>query len=798
MINLLTVSFFLVSCAVFAWLAWKENMARTIIWSRDHPRIVLTLILSVTVFFISQYPDLKVDSSVDSLIITTDESYDFYKKTRKDFISDNISVVYIEDRNLFTKDKLTEVENVFYELKEIPGIAQVDGLYNAKNFNGTSGILDTDPLIVNIPEDKKELESIRWNAMRNPLLMRNLISKDGGAIAINIIADNKTGEKEFNLRVTRDIGRIIKKLEGRVEKVFQLGTPYTRSQISSSIINDLAFFISAAVVMVLIMLIIMFQNFYAAILPMITGGLSLVWSLGFMPLVGIPINILTAIVPPMLLGLGCSEDVHIMSEFYEERDKGMECGEAIAHLAPHIGKAIVITSFTTFAGCLSVNFNEITLIKQFGIVSSFGLIMNFFITVTVMPVYLRFVGHKLRRKKGHDEEHEHTVFHKVSDVFINITFKHRRPVVIFTCLVLIISIMGIYKLRLDNDLLAYFKEKSPIRERSALCNRMVSGAQIFYIILSSPEDGAFNRSENVKIIYDIQDYIKKAGLFDFTISLADHVALIEREMNDGKHEFYQIPHNDDLISQHLLLYHSDDLDRYITFKKDRSNIIVRHNIASSADLKDVLAKLDLYIQEKYGKRLNIRFTGENILFLEAADTMSSGLGQSITSFLLLLFVTMMLFLRDVRLSLVALVPNILPIVIVYGIMGFSGVPINVGTTMIAVITMGVLVDDTTHFMYRFRTMVNSGMDRDSIIKTLLYAESRPVISNSVSLFVGFMVITLSNFVPVIYFGFFSGLINFFGLFSELLITPSILYIIYFKFRESEKWDKDEDLEIEPA
>jgi predicted RND superfamily exporter protein len=798
MINTLTVSFFIISCSIFAWLAWKENMARALIWFRDHPRTVIFVIAAITIFFISRYPYLKVDSSVDSLIITTNESYDYYKQTRKDFISDNISVVYIEDRNLFTKEKLTEVENIFYELKEVPGITQVDGLYNAKNFNGTSGILNTDPLIVNIPEQKAELENIRWNAMRNPLLMRNLISKDGGAIAINIIADNTTGEKEFNLRVTRDIDRVIKKLEGRVEKVFQLGTPYTRSQISSSIINDLAFFISAAVIMVLIMLIFMFQNVYAAILPMITGGLSLVCALGFMPLVDIPINILTAIVPPMLLGLGCSEDVHIISEFYDARDKSMDCGDAIAYLAPHIGKAIVITSFTTFAGCLSVNFNEITLIKQFGIVSSFGLIMNFFITVAVIPVYLRFLGHKLRRKKPHDEEHEHTVFHKISDIFINITFRHRKPVVICTFIVVLIAILGIYRLRLDNDLLAYFKEQSPIRTRSALCNQMVSGAQIFYIILSSPEEGAFNRSENIKIIYDIQDYIKKAGLFDFTISLADHVALIEREMNYGRHEFYQIPHNDDLISQHLLLYHSDDLDRYITFKKDRSNIIVRHNIASSAGLKDVLGKLDVYIQQKYGKKLNIRFTGENILFLEAADTMSSGLGQSIASFLLLLFLTMTLFLRDVKLAFISLIPNILPIVIVYAIMGFSGVPINVGTTMIAVITMGVLVDDTTHLMYRFRTMVSSGMDRESIIKTLLYSESRPVISNSVSLFTGFMVITLSNFVPVIYFGFFSGLINFFGLFSELLITPAILYFVYFKVRESEKWGKDEELETEPA
>jgi uncharacterized protein len=374
-------------------------MSPVIIWCRNHPVIVLISLLSISIFFIFQvFEKTELDASIDGMIIRTNKDYFDYQKTKTEFITDNISVIYIRDSNIFSHKTLTNIETVFYLLEDIQGVVRIDGLFNARSFNGSSGTLEIDPLIHYVPDEDEpaDLKKIKENAIHNPLLLENLISKNGAVTVINILVENTQNERDFNMRVAGDIEAAVNTLDGKVDRVFQIGTPYRRDLISKSILSDLSTLIPLAVVVIAIVLVLILRNFNGAIIPILTGGISILWTLGFMGMVGIPINILTAIVPPMLLTLGCTEDIHIISEYFEGLEKGLNRFEAIAFLAPQVGNAIVLTGITTFLGCLSIAFNDIGLLKQFGIVASFGIAANFLITVSLIPIYLRFFGNRIK------------------------------------------------------------------------------------------------------------------------------------------------------------------------------------------------------------------------------------------------------------------------------------------------------------------------------------------------------------------------------------------------------------------
>ncbi len=767
-------------------------MGRYIIWCKNHPVATLIIIGVITLFFSVTMFRLEVDATVDGLIIKNSPEYEFYHDTKKEFISDIISVVFIRDKILFSEQKLKIIERAFYELESIPGVIRIDGIFNAKNFVWENGIINTDKLIIDVPEEheRERLDRIRTNAMKNPLVFRNLIAHDGSAIAFNVISDNTENEENFNLRVTREIEKILDKhLKDQVDEYFQIGTPYTRTQISKYVMDDVINLIPISVIVILVMLIIILQDIHGGIIPSIAGVLSLIWTLGFMPLLGIKLQILTSMAPSIIIALGCTFDVHFLTEYYEATEEGHFRGNAVDYIAPRKGLAMLLAGLSTLLGCISIIFNDITMLIEFGLVSFWGTLANFMLSCAIDPVYFHYFGPKKTPKPYRRDYAPNAIWTKLAELFSNFSINYKKATLTTVILIIIVFIYGSTLMKLDNDLLGYFKPNSPIRKRSSTCNQLISGAQVFYIILTAKEKGAFKEPDNIKIILEIQKFIKENKLFDFTISLADHIAYIEREMNEGKPEYYLIPDSRNLIAQHLLFYHADDLDRYVNYDYNKANIIVRHNIASSYELKRTLAKLDDHIKKTYQNHLDIRFTGENILFLKAADTMSSGLEQSVGFVILTVFIMVTYLYRNPWYGLLSIIPNIYPAILVYGFFGFMGIPLNVGTNMIANITIGVSVDDTIHLMSRYHQHYHKGItmeERNSIAKYVLKTEIRPMMVTSLALTVGFLLLAISDFIPVIYFGVFSAVVLFIAVYCDCIVTPCLLTFIKFGARRQMK------------
>ncbi len=750
-------------------------MNSLMMWSNRHPWIVVCTMLLATVLLGSGITKIHVDASASGMMIKGDPSIKFYEQTLQKFGSDNVSVIFIQDEKLFTPKKIALIDELHYQFEEVAAVEKVESLFSVTNFKGDDGMLSTNPLVDYIPETIEEAEQIRKDALDNPMLIKSIISEDGMATALNLYVIPDPNDPEFDIKFTKQIEDIISSFGSEFDQIFQLGNTYTKKSITTSILKDQVTMVPFSVLVLLILLVVSMRSASGAILPMLTAGSCVVWSAGFMGYMGIPLNILTVIVPSLIIVIGSTEDMHLLAEYVEglEESEGNKIN-AVDYMVGKTGTAVLLTALTTFIGFLSITINDITMLKQFGIVAAFGLFTNPLITCMVAPIYLRYFGPKYTPQSKTKVTINQRFMTFLADRIIHLI--QTKKWVVFATLMggaIFISLFS-FKVKVDNDLLGYFKPSSDIRIKSQTLHEEISGVQVFYLRITSGVPGFFKDPANLEEISDLMEYMQQTQWFDKIFGFTDYLKIIHREMNNGEEEFYRLPETNALVAQYLLTLQRDEIERFVSADFAEVNIMVRHNIGSSYELNQAVGNIKSYIKDNINSHVKSNFTGENILINTAADSIATGQIQSLVLLLVIIFVIMSILFVNIKAGLLSLVPNFFPIILVFGIMGIFKIPLNVGTAMVAAIAIGIAVDDTIHFMTRYNKEMRTLQDQGKAIEACIRSEITPVFSTSVALACGFAVVCFSSFVPIINFGFLSAFVMLFALLADMFITPILL------------------------
>ncbi|MGC8768019.1 MMPL family transporter [Calditerrivibrio sp.] len=748
-------------------------MKKLLIFAKNNYIAVLIVIFIITLLFASQIPKVVIDPSSDGFMIKGDPEKTYYEKIIKEFGSDNRMIIFLKDKNLFSEDKINAISKVLEKLEKYKYISKIETVYNQKNIKWRDGGLITEDFLdpFNLPS-KEEILQAKRDAIENPILNSNLINKDGTAMAINIIIEKHPEIKSYDTIVSKEIESYLKPLNGVIEEYFQIGGPYFKKSLVEYIIKDQIKLVPLAVLVLFIVVIISLRSLYGALSPLVTAGLSVVWTFGFMGLIGIPINIITVIIPALVIVIGSTEDIHMISEYFEGLEHKQDRHFAIEFMANKMGIAIFLTAFTTIAGFSSIITNDITVLKQFGIVTTFGLIANFIITVFYTPAMLRLRGPL--EAPTHSDRSDSNIFQKIANLALKIIYFNRGFVFGVVVVITVAIGFGMNFLRINNDTISYFKKTSEIRLRSDIVKEHLAGAQNFYIVVDAGKPGAFKNPHYLKEIYKIVNHLNETKYFSKSIGISDFIALVNQEMNEGNKKFYVIPESKELIAQYYLLFHRKDIENNVNADFSKANIIVKHNLTSSYELKNAIQEVQNYIKNNVDSSLKIKFTGENVLVNAAADTIAIGQPWSITLILFIIFFIMSILFLNLKAGLLSLIPNIIPIFFAFGTMGYLGIDLNVGTAMIAAISIGIAVDDTIHLMVRYNSELKRMNDQDLAIQETMHSEVRAVVSTSIALTLGFSVLVLSNFLPVIHFGWLSAMVMVIALLADLIITPLLL------------------------
>ncbi|MBW2117901.1 MAG: MMPL family transporter [Deltaproteobacteria bacterium] len=750
-------------------------MQKLMRFSYNHPWLVIIFLAVVLTLAVFRIPGLRIDPSAEGMMIRHDPARHLYEETVKSFGTDKISVIFIRDDKLFTPEKLKLLDDLVFDLENVPGVTRVESLFSVKDFRNDEGYLNSAPLIDSIPETEEEAKRIKRNAMRNPVVAGRLISKNGKATAIRIFIEPYVSTADFYKELTGRIERIIRPLDTNFQRIFQQGNPHLRTVISDMMVQDQCRLVPLSILVLFLALILSTRSLSGAVLPLMTSGTSIIFTLGFMSVTGIPFNILTIIVPSLIIVIGSTEDIHLLSEYSEGIRLKNARDLAVEFMISKMGTVVMVTALTTFFGFLSICVNKITILRQFGMAASFGLFVNPLITGLIAPVYFRYFGTrgiKSNARKVHREGG--SFFDSLAGTCTRLVSTRKRAVLfIFFGFTAVIGAFS-FRVQLNNDILGVFRKDSLVIRQINEMGRELAGAQIFFIRISSGHEGIFKDPKNLAQIAAIQEFIRKQGLFDKSLSVVDFLKLINREMHGGDPAGAVLPLTVEQVSQYLLFLQDEDLERYTDPDFSEVNIVVSHNLNSSYEQKKAIEGLRAFIERRLNPHFIYAFTGESILTLRAADAIATGQSKSIALLLIIIFIVMSVMFLNVKAGLLSLVPNILPIIIYFGVMGIFSIPLNIGTAMVAAVAIGIVVDDTIHFMTRYNSEMHRLKDQGQAMQVCLEREIRPIFATSIALALGFAVLALSNFVSIIHFGVLSALVMVVAFFGDVLVTPILL------------------------
>lgn len=737
-------------------------------WSSRHPIITLLVIGCICVGAIVPASRVRIATSVDSLMIENDPDKAYYLETRDLFGSEAMALVYVEDPALFTPEKLDVFERLIHDLDSIEGIVSTESLLTVTEIENRDGQLDIRPLLGNIPDSGEKASRLRENARQHSVIRHLLLSEQGDATVVQMRIDTDNGHADNMRSLYTAIEKALEPYAGQFHRVEQLGRPYIIAQETEYIIRDQRHVLPLAVVALVVMLVLLLRSFKGAVLPLLTSGVSILWTLAFMGIFDLPVTVLTFMVPSLIIVIGSTEDIHLLSEFRAARLDGLPRRQAVHRMILRLSAAVVFTAATTFTGFATIAASPIPVLRNFGLVASFGLLANPLVTITLIPACLALFpdrGKQLpeRRILGRIEKY----------VLKKLAAYRRRPytTLLAVCLpCLLAGVWGACHVKADNNIIGFFRPDTPVVQRVNRLANNLCGAETFCIRLDAESPGAFKEPANLRYAIQLQNHLRDAGWSDRSVSLTDYLSYIHANFQPSG---TALPDSKQGIAEYLLLLHHSEIEPYATPDFQHLNIVVRHNLRSSRELRPRIKELEQYIAQTKPDHLQVGVTGEMLLVNKAVREIVKGQLRSVLTIALIATLLMSILFRSLRIGCIGLVPNLLPIGIQFGIMAILDIPLNTATSMAAAISIGLAVDDTIHLLMRFYSQDRSLPPEEAVDRSVQHL-LRPVTVTTLSLILGFMVMRLSHFMPIADFTFLSTIVLASALIADLVVTPTLL------------------------
>lgn len=720
-------------------------------------------------------PRLNVDTGFSSLMPDSHPDRRIYEQIVREFGSDNRSIVYVKDKDLWSKEKLSTLEKLHFALKELDCVKQVDDLFTLRSIRGTKGEIDSRIILKIAPENQAAIDQAKADALSNPTLVDTLISRDGTALGIVVSFHDTLDKKVSSTQINQALETAIAPFHSAFQEIFQVGSPRTNATMKTLLFDDLKLLGPLSALALVAGIFFFLGSGLAAIIPLMTSGLSLVWTFGLMGWTNIPLNILTAMLPTLVIIIGSAEDTHMMISYFQgvTRTKENHRPFATRFMMKHMGVPLILTVLTTAMGFASNIFSSIGIIQNFAISATIAILANGMITWLFVPMVFSWLG----PLQANGFSANKTAI-GLPAVFIKLfgATNQRFALAILGITALLCALFGYQcsKLYVTNDPLSYFKKDQPLVADARTLQQNLTGMNFFYICLSSTLDKAFLLPENIKRLTTIQDFMKKQGVFDSSLSLADHLSLVNREFHGGDPEYYQVPDRGNLVAQYLLFFHRRDLKNYVSHDLSRTCIVVRHHISDSSLLNRYIRELKEVVPRIAGPGITAHIVGENLMINDAAEELIRAQVKSLIILLSIIFIITSVMFTSVKGGIIALIPSLIPIILMFGTMGFLQIPLNPATIMVAVISIGIAVDGTLHLFSRYNELCRRTSDYETAVLTTVREEATPLVITSIALALGFSILLFSNFTIIAQFGALSAATMMFALFANLLITPIIM------------------------
>jgi uncharacterized protein len=732
------------------------------------PRLTLLVLGGLTLVLGVFAARIRIDAAIENLLPADNPDRRFYESVKAIFGSEEASVIGVFG-DVFSPEMLATVDQLSRQIGAMRGVREVISLTTVKGVASDEMGLRIGALLTEVPRTAADAAAFKARVLADPLYVGNLVNAAGTATSILVLYE-PLSDKEF---IARD-------LEGQVrDAVAAAGPPehFAITGVQTLKVNgaklmeqDLLRFVPLSLAFVILVLIFEFRTVRGVLLPLACVVAGSVWTTGVMVLCGSDINMGTLILPPLLMAIGIAYAIHVLSRYYVELAGGRPREEVVAAMMAHVRLPVMVAFLTTVVSCATLIFNPIHAIRDFGVYSVVGITAIFAISLFFIPAALLVLPHPRAEAQPVVEARDRVTV--IVDAVGHWAVAHRLVILIGGVLLCAVSIWGASRIRVETDYLQFFSVDSIFRIDNARIADALGGTQPIYVSIEGDGSGSMAHLDALTAMRDLQQFVREQPGVDGSLSLADYVAIMQGALNPERGR--ALPDNQADVDQLMLFVNPVDVAPVVNRDYSRANVIVRTRLSGSAEVAALVDRIGEYAQSRFRRGLEVRPTGSMVLLNRSADDLSRGQVSGLWQVLAMLLLIMSLIFLSLRVGLLSLVPNVIPIVVLFGIMGWAGISLNISTSMIAVIAIGIAVDDTIHYFSEFNVQLRATGDQEQAILNVVRVVGKPIVYSAMALTAGFAITCLSNFQPIRHFGILSSATVAIGLVAELLITPALV------------------------
>ncbi len=770
-------------------------------WVVRHRLSVVGVVTLLTALACSQLPRLWIDNSIEGFLLKDDPTRVIYDEFRQEFGRDERAIIAIRPQAIFDFTFLEKLKAFHEELEGVRYVAEVDSMINARNTRGEADELIVEDLLENWPETDADLAVLKARVLSNPLYENLLISEAGTLTTVSIelqMYTDQVGNDDLegfddvadaepvylshdeSIIAMAGIREIMARYEAPDFELYLAGAPALNERLNAATSRDMVLFTGLSVIFIAIALYGLFRRMSAVIIPIAIIFPSLLVTLALMAIMNTPMSTITSILPGFLLTVGICDSIHLLTITFQEIEGGRSKNDAIARALGHSGLAILMTSVTTAGGLASFSTATLAPIRNLGLFAPAGVMLAFIYSVTLLPALLSMMPLRV----GVDRPAAPQFIGRVLAFFASISTQYPWRIVFGTVLILLLSLSGILRLNFSHNAMTWFPKHEPLRIATGIIDKELRGTLPVELLIRTGTQDDIKNPERLNQIDEIKTYAETLDgdelFIGKAVAITDIVKETHKALNEGDQKAYVIPQNDRLVAQELLLFENsgtDDLEDVVDSQFSTARISMKVPQVDAMLFPPLLSELETHVRSVLPTGTEIEITGLMTLLGRTFTQVLTSMVRSYVLALLIITPLMMLLLGSLRGGLVSMVPNLTPIILTLGLMGWFDIPLDGSTLLVGGILLGVAVDDTIHFMHNFARYYAETGDAVVAVNRSLQTAGAAMFLTSLVLVCGFGTYVFGYMLSVGRLGYLSAFTAIAAFLADITIAPALMVLV---------------------
>jgi predicted RND superfamily exporter protein len=605
------------------------------------------------------------------------------------------------------------------------------------------------------------------------------VSEDGRTAALNVSFHEMTDREFIDADIDGRIQRILREETGEARRFHVAGRPHVKSRVYHLMMRDLALLMPLAVAAIATVLCLALGSWRGVVLPLASVLVATLWTFAAIALLQRPLTILTVILAPNLISIGSVYGVHLITRYQEEALDAPDSPAATLRCLEHITTPVLISGLTTAIGFGSLLVTDVPAVFELGAFSVLGVGLVTLLSLTAVPAALAKLPLPLPASKPsllqRSSRRVQAAFAAVLSGFNHSSVRHSRAAIAAFCLASLAAAAAVPRVRIDTDYLSFFDARSPVRRDFEAVNRLLAGAVPIYVVIDGDRPGALREPEALHALERLEADVGALPGVTHVTSIVEIVKALNRAAGNGEADQARIPESRAGVAELLQLVPKNEARRLLTTDHQRANLVVRTGEVGSESVLALAASLERSVADgALPETLSGSVTGNAILLSRSANSIAAGQLQAVCLAAGSIFLLILAGLRSLPLAAIAMIPNAVPVLFFFGLLGAGVAPLSLPTSLIGSVALGIAIDDTVHYIVRYRAERLAGRAPAEASERAGQSVGTAIVTACAMLVAGYAVIALSGFATLREFGLLSAGTMILCLATDLILLPALL------------------------